>query len=124
MTATTWNDTPVAIRTGEAELRRKEIGGDLTVAFARLAKGTDMAPALKGLPDDMCSCPHWGYLLKGRLKMRTGAGPDAYDVYEAGQAFYWAPGHAPEALEDCEYVDFSPTDEFDRVITHITSQAG
>ena len=25
-------------------------------------------------------------------------------VYEAGQVFYWGPGHAPEALEDAEYV--------------------
>lgn len=122
MTATTWNETPVAIEGPGAELRMKEIGGDLTVAFARFSKGTDMGPALKGLPDDLCPCPHWGYLLKGRLKMRTGADPESYEVYEEGQAFYWAPGHSPEALEDCEYVDFSPTKEFDRVVGHVTSQ--
>ncbi|CAM5498795.1 cupin domain-containing protein [Streptomyces atroolivaceus] len=122
MTATTWDETPVAIQTDEAELRRKEIGGDLSVALIRLVKGADMGPALKGLPDDMCPCPHWGYLLKGRLKLRTGTAPEAYDVYEEGQAFYWPPGHVPEALEDCEFVDFSPTEEFDRVIGHITSQ--
>ncbi|MFE9722210.1 hypothetical protein ACFYQ5_01020 [Streptomyces sp. NPDC005794] len=121
MTATTRKDTPVAIETDGAELRMKEIGGGLTVAFARFSKGTDMGPALKGLPDDLCPCPHWGYLLKGRLKMRTGAGSEAYEVYEEGQAFYWGPGHAPEALEDCEYVDFSPTEEFARVVGHITS---
>jgi hypothetical protein len=39
--------------------------------------------------------------------------------YVAGQAFYWAPGHAPEAVEDSEYVDFSPTQEFKEVIDHI-----
>ncbi|MFB4423341.1 hypothetical protein C5F59_019920 [Streptomyces sp. QL37] len=122
MTATTWNETPVAIRTDEAELRRTEIGGDLSVALIRLVKGADMGPALKGLPDDMCPCPHWGYLLKGRLRLRTGAGPEAYEVYEEGQAFYWPPGHVPEALEDCEFVDFSPTEEFDRVISHINAQ--
>ena len=42
------------------------------------------------------------------------------DVYEAGQAFYWPPGHAPRALEDCEYLDFSPTQEFGVVIRHLT----
>ncbi len=41
--------------------------------------------------------------------------------YTAGQAFYRAPGHAPEAIEDTEYVDFSPTDEFQHVIDHITA---
>jgi hypothetical protein len=53
--------------------------------------------------------------------MRT---EDGEEVYEAGQAFYWPPGHAPEALEDCEYVDFSPTKEFGEVIDHLRSQAG
>ncbi|WP_328347520.1 hypothetical protein [Streptomyces violaceus] len=46
---------------------------------------------------------------------------DGEEVYEAGQAFYWPPGHAPVALEDCEYVD-SPADEFTAVIDHITAQ--
>lgn len=58
-------------------------------------------------------------MLKGRLELRTGADSQ---VYEAGQAFYWPPGHVPEALEDCEFVDFSPTVELDRVISRITSQ--
>jgi hypothetical protein len=40
--------------------------------------------------------------------------------FEAGDAFYWAPGHGPEALEDSEYVDFSPTEQFRRVIGHIS----
>ena len=122
MTATTRNETPVALEREGAELRMKEIGGDLAVSFVRFSKGTDMGPALKGLPDDLCPCHHWGYLLKGRLKMRTGADAESYEVYEAGQAFYWPPGHAPEALEDCEYVDFSPTKEFARVLEHVTSQ--
>ncbi|HEY9328276.1 MAG TPA: hypothetical protein VIS09_08580 [Streptomyces sp.] len=120
MVATTRNDTPVAIEGGGVELRTREVGGDMSVAFARFPKGTDMRPAIKGMPDDLCPCPHWGYLLKGRLKMRTKHGDE---VYEAGQAFYWAPGHVPEALEDCEYVDFSPTREFNEVIDHIKSQA-
>jgi hypothetical protein len=42
--------------------------------------------------------------------------------YEAGRVFYWGPGHAPEALEDSEYVDFSPTEDFERVIAHLTGQ--
>jgi hypothetical protein len=37
-------------------------------------------------------------------------------------ASYWAPGHAREALEDSEYVGFSPTDEFNHVIDHIKAQ--
>jgi hypothetical protein len=56
-------------------------------------------------------------MLEGRLGMHTPAGDQ---VYDAGQAFYWAPGHAPFAIEDCAYVDFSPTEEFADVVKHIT----
>ncbi len=45
---------------------------------------------------------------------------DGDEVYEAGQTFYWPPGHAPSALEDCEYVDFSPAQQFAAVIRHLT----
>lgn len=121
MSTTTRNDAPVAIEHEGAELRMQELGGGMTVAFARFPKGTDMTPAFKGLSDDLCPCPHWGYLFKGRLKMRTNHGDE---IYEAGQAFYWAPGHAPEALEDCEYMDFSPTKEFNDVIDHVKSLLG
>jgi hypothetical protein len=48
---------------------------------------------------------------------------DGHQDFKAGEAFYWAPGHAPEAVEDSEYVDFSPTEEFTPVIAHITSGA-
>lgn len=113
-------DAPVAIEGDGVELRMREIGGDMTTAFVHLPKGADLRPAFKGLPGDLCGCPHWGYLLKGRLKMWA---KDGEHVYEAGNAFYWAPGHAPEALEDCDYVDFSPTQEFNEVINHIKSQA-
>ncbi len=119
MNSVTREDTPIAIEGDGVEFRKQEIGGNLSVAFVHAPKGADFRPALAGLPGDLCQCPHWGYVINGRLKMHTG---DGEHVYEAGQAFYWAPGHAPEALEDCDYVDFSPTAELDEVIEHITSQ--
>jgi hypothetical protein len=117
--STTKTETPVAIEGNGVELRTQPIGGGMSATFVRLPGGADLRPAVVGLPADLCQCPHWGYLLKGRVKMHT---PDGEPVYAAGEAFYWAPGHAPEALEDSEYVDFSPTDEFNHVIEHIKSQ--
>jgi hypothetical protein len=111
-------DVPVAIQDDNVELRMSEVG-DMTVSFIQLKAGADLSPALVGLPDDLCPCPHWGYMLKGRLKMRT---KDGDKFYEAGQAFYWAPGHAPVAETDVEYVDFSPSEEFAKVISHISGQ--
>jgi hypothetical protein len=77
--------------------------------------------ALKGLEGDVCQCPHWGYLLKGRIRMLT---PEGEEFYKAGQAYYWAPGHVPVAMEDCEFVEFSPTEDFQHVIDHVVAQAG
>lgn len=120
MNAIRQQDAPIAIDGGGLEYRKQEIGGGMSTSFVRVPAGADLRPALAGLPGGLCQCPHWGYMLRGRLKMHTA---DGEQIYEAGQAFHWAAGHAPEALEDCEYVDFSPSAELDHVIDHITSGA-
>jgi len=119
MKAITKADAPVAIAGDGVELRTHELGGGMSAVFVRVPAGADFRPPLTGLPDDLCQCPHWGYVLEGRVKMHT---RDGAHVYEAGQAYYWAPGHAPEALEDSEYVEFSPTDELNHVLDHIRGQ--
>ncbi|MCY0925735.1 hypothetical protein OTB20_05845 [Streptomyces sp. H27-H1] len=119
MTATNREQTPVVVAGPGAEVRVQELGGGYSVAFGRFDKGVDMTPAFKGLPDDLCPCPHYAYVLKGRIKMHT---KDGEQIYSAGDACYWEPGHAPEALEDTEYLDFSPTEEFQAVIDHVKAQ--
>src|SRR5207245_7421707 len=41
----------------------------MTIDFAKFPPH-DLAPLLKGLPDDRCQCPHWGFLFKGRIVVR------------------------------------------------------
>ena len=41
--------------------------GDLRAMIVSLPAGTDLAPLLKGLPNDLCPCPHWIYVIKGRI---------------------------------------------------------
>ncbi len=113
-------NVPVAIEGDGVELRTQEAGGGLSVGFMRLPGGANLAPLLHGLPDDLCQCPHWGYVISGRVRMHTAGGSVDFG---AGDAFYWGPGHAPEALEDTEYVDFSPSAEFDAVIEHVKAAA-
>jgi hypothetical protein len=110
-------DIPTAIADGGVEVRVLDQDG-IMVGFVRLPAGADLRAATKGLPDDLCPCPHWGYMLKGRVRMHTA---DGHQDFVAGEAFYWASGHAPEALEDSEYVDFSPTREFQPVLDHLTA---
>lgn len=97
-------DLPIVFQAGEAEIRSQEVG-EMTVSFYRLPAGVDGRPLLEGLPGDACHCPHWGYVISGRLRIHT---TDAANDVAAGQAFYVEPGHAPEALEDTEMVEGLP----------------
>ena len=63
-----------------------------------------------------CTCPHWGYVVTGRVTMRY---PDHEEVVEAGDAFYFPPGHAPEAEAGTELIQFSPTDELAGVMAEL-----
>src|SRR5215469_5932102 len=87
--------------------------GDLRIDFAKFPPH-NLAPLLKGLPDDRCQVPHWGYLFKGKIVVRYDA--DHEETITEGQAFYMPAGHVPEALEDCEVVQFSPSAEMQAAI--------
>ena len=77
--------------------------------FTTFRQDIDHTPLLKGLPDDRCQCPHWGYVLKGRFSYRVG---DREEIFEAGDAFYLPAGHIPLQNEPgSEIVQFSPTHE-------------
>ena len=106
----------VRVKGNGVDFRTKGVG-ELTMSWVKLEKGVDLSGATVGLPDDLCPCPHWGYMIKGKLRMKT---KDGDAEFAAGEAFYWGPGHAPKALEDAEYVDFSPTDDLEKVIAHLT----
>jgi hypothetical protein len=90
---------------GIVEDRREDLGG-YTVDFLTHRQGMDLAPLLVGLPDDRCQCPHWGFVVSGRMTMRFA---DHEEVYEAGDAFYAPPGHCPTLEAGTEYIQFSPT---------------
>jgi hypothetical protein len=91
--------------------RAHELEG-YTVNFVEFRQDIDGTPLLKGLPDDRCQCPHWGYVVKGRMTFRYA---DRDEVYEAGEAFYAPPGHAPVKHEPgTEIVMFSPAGELQK----------
>jgi hypothetical protein len=83
-----------------------------TVNFVRFKIDLDAAPLLKGLPDDRCSCPHWGYVTKGKVIFHFA---DHDESFDEGDAFYVPPGHTPEVVAGTEYVQFSPTEELCKV---------
>jgi hypothetical protein len=110
---------------GVAEDRHDDIGG-YTVDFATVREDMDLAPRFKGLPDDRCQCPHWGYVFAGSITVSYG---DYEEVIGAGEAFYLPPGHVPFVAAGTEFVQFSPTEEAEATAAAIarnmhTGQAG
>ena len=91
--------------------------GDYTVGFETFREDADSAPILVGLPDDRCQCPHWGYVVAGRVVF---AYQNHEEVYEAGNAYYAPPGHATRIAGGTEIVEFSPTAELAKTIEVMT----
>jgi hypothetical protein len=96
---------------GMVEDRHEDIDG-YTVNFVSFRQDVDGTPLLKGLPGDRCPCPHWGYVVKGRLTYQF---EDHDEVFEAGDAFYLPPGHVPIATAASELVQFSPSEQLREV---------
>jgi hypothetical protein len=86
--------------------------GDYSVNFLTFKIDIDGAPLLKGLPDDRCSCPHWGYVTKGQVTFHFA---DHDETFAEGDAFHVPPGHTPEVVAGTEYVQFSPAEELHRI---------
>lgn len=83
--------------------------GNFTVGFESYTADADLAPLFTGLPDDRCQCPHWGYVIEGKVTFTFADGHQ--ETYEAGDAYYAPPGHTPHLYAGSEVVEFSPSDE-------------
>lgn len=100
-------DLPATFEAPHVTLRLAE-WGDMTVEVGDIRQTVDSSQPFKGMPDDRCQCPHWGYVIKGKLQLKFA---DHEEVYKAGDVYYAPPGHIPIPEAGCEYVDFSPTDQ-------------
>ncbi|MFF9284904.1 cupin domain-containing protein [Streptomyces griseosporeus] len=90
--------------------RREEMSG-YSVEFVSFGADADLDGPLQSLPGGACQCPHWGYVIAGRMRAVLG---DQEEVYQAGDAFYLPPGHRPYVDAGTELLQFSPTDELAR----------
>jgi hypothetical protein len=97
---------------GVMEGRYEELGGYM-VGFETFREEADATPLFKGLPDDRCQSPHWGYVERGRVTFRYA---DRDEVYEAGDAYYAPPGHIPVVESGTDIVEFSPTGDYERTM--------
>jgi len=97
---------------------RKAQWGDLSVAVANIAIDDATEFFAAKLPDGRCPCPHWGYVIKGRLRVKYASHEE---VLCAGQVYYLAPGHIPVVEEPLEIVEFSPSADFEKTTAALTA---
>lgn len=102
--------------------QRREFGdvrGFETISgeYFTLSAGVDTTPLFQGLEGNLCQCPHWGFVLSGRLTTTDATG--AQETVNASDLFYWPPGHNVKVDADAEIVMFSPQREHTHVINHM-----
>ena len=108
MPAYSQQQVPIEFEADVAQTRTVEHGG-MTIAFERLSAGVETAPLFRGLPDDACQSPHWGYLIEGRLRVIATDGSE--ETISAGQAYYLPAGHNVVVEDDALVLEFSPTED-------------
>ncbi len=91
--------------------------GTMGGEYFSLGAGTDIAPLLKGLKNDGCQAPHWGYMISGEVVVTYTDGKT--DTCSASDLFYWPPGHTVRVVEDAEVILFSPHHEHEAVMDHM-----
>lgn len=91
--------------------------GRISGEYFSLAAGVDTTPLFQGLHGNACQCPHWGYVIKGRITTTDVAG--AQETVRTNDLFFWPPGHNVKVDDDAEIIMFSPQHEHSHVIDHM-----
>lgn len=93
------------------------VSGTLGAEYFTLAAGTDIAPLLKGLKNDLCYAPHWGYILTGEVEVSYANRSTEHCT--TGDAFHWPAGHSVRVINDAEVILFSPAELHAEVMDHM-----
>ncbi len=109
----------IELEVGDIVTRGEDWGGQL-VRHLTLPPGADFTPLFKGLPGDLCHCPHWGYVISGSIIVRYADGTE--ELNRAGEIYYWPGGHTGWTDEGVTFVEFSPADDLRPVLEHVGAQ--
>ena len=105
--------------------QRKDFGdvtgfGKISAEYFSLAAGVDTTPLFQGLEGNLCQCPHWGFVLSGKITTTDARGKQ--ETVAGNDLFYWPPGHNVRVDDDAEIVMFSPQHEHSHVIDHMKAK--
>lgn len=110
-------DLPVGMKAPGTVMRSQSGFGGMAVAFNEVPSGGDMTPLFEGLPNNACPAPHWGYILEGSIRLKYIDGTE--ETVNAGEVFYWPPGHVPFVEKNLKIIDFTPENDFRILMDHL-----
>ncbi|PRA00995.1 hypothetical protein CQ010_05530 [Arthrobacter sp. MYb211] len=122
------DDVEVRMEIPGAVIRQRKGFGDgsgfesISGEYFTLAAGVDTTALFEGLEGDLCQCPHWGYVLQGRITTTDSLG--AQETVAAHDLFYWPSGHNVRVDADAQIVMFSPEQPHSEVIDHMIKKVG
>ena len=117
------DDVDIRMQIPGAVIRQRTGFGDasgfdkISGEYFTLSAGVDTTPLFQGLEGNLCQCPHWGFVLRGRITTIDAKGEQ--ETVNANDLFYWPAGHNVKVDEDAEIVMFSPQREHSLVIDHM-----
>lgn len=88
--------------------------GDMHVTLESYPADHDSASHMAGHVDDLCQCPHWGYVIKGHFLVRYA---DHEETVEEGDVYYLPPGHTTYFFKDTELAEFSHQEEYEKTLS-------
>lgn len=110
---------PIAHEATGEMIRGLDWGG-MTSAYIQYPTGLDFCPLLEGLERDHCQCPHWGYVIEGRVRVNYEDGTE--EIINAGELYYWPSGHTIVVEDAVTMVEFSPHDQMSDVLAHVVTK--
>lgn len=94
--------------------------GGMSIGYMEVPGPADFTPFFEGLPENMCSSPHWGYVIDGALKLRYADGKE--ETVNAGEVFYWPAPHTGIVEKNVKFIDISPDSKFIPVMDHLAKK--
>jgi hypothetical protein len=84
--------------------------GDMEVGFTSLPFTIDCTQTYKDgrLAGGVCGCPHYGYVIKGKIRCVYPGTDLPDDVAQAGAVYYFPAGHVLVYEEPTDAVEFNP----------------
>jgi hypothetical protein len=83
----------------------------------------DCTPVYAGLPGGVCPCPHYGYVFQGRVRCVYVGTDWPEEVAEAGDVYFFKPGHILIYDEPSEVLEMNPASTLQLLMDHIEGLA-